>query len=320
MLRTVFLLYAVLVSSFALPEASLIYGTVTGATGEPVSAVTVRLMMIELVCPQKEVLTDKEGRYQFTDVEVGRYHVIATKEGYERAVYGLTSRNPAGEQIVISASAQKREVNFQLLPGAAVTGHIYDAAGNPVTKSYVFFQSLTDEKHSNYTFTDELGFYWIADLAPDLYKISSRKYLPQKKELVGDEFFYPGTPEESEAQPVFLEAGKTAVMDLYFQENHKSIWDAAVTGPKGEPVSKVDLSFLRISEGEITTTYGCRTDSDGTCSVRELPDGNYWVYVQYAPPPYTLYVNRKKAADPLQVFAKPVEIEKGKRSRLSRQR
>lgn len=84
----------------------LIYGTITDkATAEPVKAASV-----ELIPGGIKAITGSEGRYEFPDVEVGDYHIIVNKTGYEEYM--------SSSIVVASGQRVKVDVPLEMLPPA----------------------------------------------------------------------------------------------------------------------------------------------------------------------------------------------------------
>ena len=65
---------------------------VDAASGDPVGEAIVTLTMPKYVenpaTPKGRVMTDREGRFFFTDLPAGEYFLQATKDGYAPGTYG----------------------------------------------------------------------------------------------------------------------------------------------------------------------------------------------------------------------------------------
>ena len=295
-------------------------GSVSGtvrkaATGDPVSGATVSLILVDRGCPLLEVLTDEQGQFLFHDLESGRYRLDFFKPGYQQTTYGQTPENPVGQEIILSPSKSREDIEVVLPFSASLSGHIYDETGAPVSKCYVFFDPVETTNRSFHKVTDALGTYWAAGLPPGSYRISARRYSPAADQVVGDTWYYPGTVKQEEAEEVLLEEGKTAVIDIYLRKDREPVWSGKIIGPEGEPVVKAEVTFLKIQERNVWYQFGCRTDANGECEMRDLPAGDYWVYPHRVPPPYANWLDRnKQSAQPIATYAKPVHIEPGKKA------
>ncbi len=292
----------------------LIFGTVREAlTGKEISGATVRLMIVNQMCPLKEVLSDEKGQFLFNDLSLGRYRVAVTKDGYARTVYGEASDHPVGQELLITGATSQHEIEFQLDGSAAISGHIYDSQGGSVPNSPVVLESIVDHRTFR-TFTDSLGFFSLLDLPADFYKISARKYDSSKKQIEGERWYYPGTLDEDGIEAVELQTGKTAVIDIRFGIVPKHVWSGKVVGPDGEAVPGVDLAFLRLEDSKLSPLAACKTGEDGTCLVRSIAPGQYWVYLLHVPPPYAMWFVNDPAVRLIDAYTKRLLIEHGKQS------
>ena len=303
------------ISLFASDHPGVISGMVTKVTtGKEIPGVVVRLFLVNQVCPEREILTDENGEFYFSGVPSGRYRVSVTRNGYARTTYGQTRENPIGQALLITGISPRQRIHFELSEAAAVSGHIFDAEGNALAKSYFSLESVTLENRTFRGFTDELGYFHMADLPADFYKISARKYDSTGQQTEGDRWYYPGTLDEAKMEAVELEVGKTAVIDIRFGKAPEPGWIGKVLGPEGEAIPKADLSFLRFENSRWTPLAACRTLEDGTCFVRNLIPGKYWVYVAHAPAPYTTWLKKDAAVKSIERFAKPLLVEPEKQA------
>ncbi len=295
---------------FATEQPGVISGTVRDAnTGKEISGVTVRLLLVNQTCPVREMLTDEMGEFYFSGVPQGRYRVSATRNGYVRATYGQTRENPIGQELVITNISSHQQVHFELPEAAAVSGRIFDAQGDALAKAYFSLESITLENRTFRGFSDESGYFHLSDVPADFYKISARKYDASRKQVERDRWYYPGTLDEAKMEAVELEVGKTAVVDIRFGKAPAPGWIGKVYGPDGEAIPKADLAFLRSENSRWAPLAACRTAEDGTCSVRNLVAGEYWVYVAHAPAPYTTWLNKNTVEKNVEKFAKPLLVE-----------
>jgi hypothetical protein len=303
------------ITLFAADHRGIISGSVTeGATGKEISGVIVRLFLVNQACPEREILTDQNGEFYFSGVPSGRYRVNATRNGYVRTTYGQTPENPIGQELLITGVSSAHRIHFELSEAAAVSGHIFDADGNALAKSYFSFESVTHENRTFRGFADELGYFHMADLPADFYKISARRYDSSHQQTVGDRWYYPGTLDEAKMEAIELEVGKTAVVDIRFGKAPEPGWIGKVFGPEGEAIPNADLSFLRSENSRWVPLAACRTAEDGTCSVRNLQPGNYWVYVARTPAPYATWLKKDAPEKSMERLAKVLLVEPDKQA------
>lgn len=71
--------------------------------------------------------TDERGKYEFRDLEPGRYSVSAGKSGY-----GTREGTPFGARILLSVGDIATGVKLELTPQQVISGRVVDEAGQPV--------------------------------------------------------------------------------------------------------------------------------------------------------------------------------------------
>lgn len=133
--------------------------------------------------------TDSRGRFAFTALPAGSYHLSATKVGYVPAVYGARRPGRAGVPIAI-AQDQRLDVTFAMAPGAVITGRISDAHGGPapmvpVTAVEVRPSGAAPGPPARAT-TDDRGIYRIHGLPAGDYVVSALPRLGTGRPLTGD--------------------------------------------------------------------------------------------------------------------------------------
>src|SRR5690242_14241029 len=113
-------------------------GTVTRAGGgQPLRGTRISLSRIQsngepepsrLDTP---VMTDNAGRFRITGIAPGKYRVTAEREGFIRQEYGQRSLTGKGLALSID-SGQRLTLDFQMSPGAVISGRVLDEQGEPL--------------------------------------------------------------------------------------------------------------------------------------------------------------------------------------------
>jgi protocatechuate 3,4-dioxygenase beta subunit len=158
------LLWAALASAQA-PETASISGTVTDAlTGAPILRAHVAL----LIGREKfGALTDQEGKYSITGVVPGHGSVAADRIGF--VAY-------RGSLMELRAGDAKTEVDLQLMPTGAISGHVLGADGEPAQLVTV----VTRGPGGGAAVTDAKGQFRIGGLDPGKYHVRAE---PKRREL-----------------------------------------------------------------------------------------------------------------------------------------
>ena len=150
------------------------------ANPQPVRRATVRLTG-DAGTSGRLAGTDDDGRFKFEGLAAGTYMLSATKAGYVQVFYG--SKHPGrGPGVPVAVGdAQRIDLTIRILPGAAITGTISDAHGNPapgvavaaVETRPVMGAALAPVRAT----TDDRGTYRLFGLAPGEYLISASPQL-----------------------------------------------------------------------------------------------------------------------------------------------
>ena len=83
---------------------------------------------------QYYAISDPQGRFQVRDLPAGRYTLYANRPGYLPSYYGATKpwRGPS-VPISLADGQQVTDLTLRMIWGAAVTGTIRDASGQPMS-------------------------------------------------------------------------------------------------------------------------------------------------------------------------------------------
>jgi len=173
---------AVAVAEWQSRDTAVVSGVVVTdtANSQPVRRATVRLAG-DAGTSGRLVGTDDDGRFRFEGLAAGTYMLSATKPGYVQVFYG--SKHPGrGPGVPVAVGdGQRVDLTLRILPGAAITGTITDAHGNPapgvavaaVETRPVLGAALAPIRAT----TDDQGTYRLFGLAPGEYLISASPQL-----------------------------------------------------------------------------------------------------------------------------------------------
>ncbi len=159
-----------------------------GDTGAAVKRAIVRLAGQD-TRDRRTVQTDDNGRYQFTDLQAGRYTVTVSKAGFITLAYGQKHPRQPALPIQVDAGRPLVNVNIALPRGSVITGYVVDEDGEPMTRAlvqvlrYVYRQGLRQIEPAGTDQTDDRGQYRVFDLEPGEYFVSVT--LPRRRGGVG---------------------------------------------------------------------------------------------------------------------------------------
>ena len=162
-------------------------GTIAGvvrtadATGAPVRRARVWIISTTTQdVPRQGTITDQQGRFAFTSLPAGRFHVTAEKPAYVDGAAGARTPGGPGVPIAVTAGQTISDVEIPLSRGAVVTGRVLDAYGAPAaaigvelsTRRIVDGQRVL--RSPARTTTNDLGEYRFFGLRPGRYVVVAR--------------------------------------------------------------------------------------------------------------------------------------------------
>ena len=127
---------------------------------------------------RRAVQTDDSGRYQFTDLQAGRYTVTVSKAGFLTLAYGQKHPRQPALPIQVDADRQLRDVDIALPRGSVITGHVVDEDAEPMARAriqvlrYVYRQGQRRIEPAGTDQTDDRGQFRVFDLEPGQYFVS----------------------------------------------------------------------------------------------------------------------------------------------------
>ena len=148
------------------PKRAAIKGIVVESkSGEPVG----KTVVILLGSSERRVgaISDKDGKFEFRDLEPGAYRVEVERTGY------VLSRESERQTVTVEAGEKGTDLNVTLVRSGAVSGSIVDAEGDPVTGAYVHLRPLRKQRESRSLTggsTNDRGEYRVFGLPPGDYQ------------------------------------------------------------------------------------------------------------------------------------------------------
>ena len=286
-----------------------------GDTGAAVKRAIVRLAGQD-TRDRRTVQTDDNGRYQFTDLQAGRYTVTVSKAGFITLAYGQKHPRQPALPIQVDAGRPLVNVNIALPRGSVITGQVVDEDGEPMTRAlvqvlrYVYRQGLRQIEPAGTDQTDDRGQYRVFDLEPGEYFVSVT--LPRRRGGVGEggpggrgarggrgggglfgtfdvedpnatglaPSYYPGVTMLWEAVPLTLGLSQEmAGVNFAAQLVRMARVGGMVFGPDGSPArgTQVLLTSSEVMGRRPGSTLAGRVDRDGYFEVTNVPPGSYTV-------------------------------------------
>ena len=271
-------------------------------TGEPVPNARVTLMRPG---PGATVLADRDGRFTLTTLP-GSVTVAASKPGFARNEVTTT---PAGQPI-----------DIRLPRGAAISGRIVDARGDPLVAASIGVEDAAKPLASGFsnagaiasTFTDDRGEYRVGGLAAGTYLVGVVTMgMPIRQTMPGGAIavlpqptrtYYPGTETRNDGQALRLQPGEerssTDFAVAPVPPFAGFMASSAMLSPRADTAQAALAGLIR---GRVVTTEGrtlpgtelllipvtrrgsfgsTRSDDDGRFEFREVGAGSFRIVAQ----------------------------------------
>src|SRR5713226_3463156 len=232
------LLFFLLVSAPAaqqVPVASVEKATLEGlvvsvGTGEPLRRAVITLRQEQGGESLYATSTDASGHFILKDIGPGQYRLWVQHSGYLRLEYGQRAAKGPGTILTLQPGRYLRDIVLRLIPSGAITGRVYDEAGDPIEGGPIRALRHTYEGNRREfvqaaaAVTNDRGEYRLYGLPPGQYYVSAT-YTPALAREVGGATaaqttagpilgegyaptYYPGTNDPVRAAPIALGAGE----------------------------------------------------------------------------------------------------------------
>ena len=280
-----------------------IRGRVTAAPGgAPLRRV--RLTLQTPAGPEftKVVMTDAQGRYEFSGLPAGRYSLSASKAAYVGLQYGQRRPFESGTAIVLRDNETLASVDFALPRGSVISGRISDEFGEPLPQVQVEaqrFQYTPEGRRrlvtSSTATTDDRGEFRIYGLMPGEYVVSGSIRNSSSPSFVngvlvgGNEpsdtyppTFYPGTPNAVVAQRLSLGLAEEMSVQFGLIAGRFARLSGIARTSNGQPAYPAEVSLLprqsAFDSGFSGSSRG--TNPDGSFTVAGVAPGEYTLDVR----------------------------------------
>jgi 5-hydroxyisourate hydrolase-like protein (transthyretin family)/uncharacterized protein (DUF2141 family) len=222
------------------------------------------------------VVTDDAGRFEFRNLQPGRYRIVALHPDYTPP---LVKDRGTGQlsDITVVPGQSVRNVVVALVPMSAISGRVHNGNGDPVGNAKVDALKYTYQDGRRILVslrtsgTNERGEYSLPRLIAGAYIVRA---------TIGTDIpvYYPGTTEASSASPIELTPGIAfSGVDLTLSESRPmTVRGRVVNGLTGEPAPGAGVTLLpRRGNAAIGSLKRATVSSSGIFEFRDMAPGSY---------------------------------------------
>src|SRR5436190_2078357 len=240
--------------------------------------------------PTYKATTNDEGIYRINNIANGAYQIapVAT------ALVISDDSNPRGASLVITEGDSIEHIDFDLQPGAVITGKVTDAEGRPVIDMPVGLTPIEqpNRRVDSYPLpggrTDDRGVYRIFGVRSGRYNVAVGYESFSRGRPPFPVTYYPDELDVKKAAAVDVDEGTEASnIDIKVGPPARTftVTGRVVESEDGKPVPKVWISLSRIvvSDANHTSSYSegaeSITDSQGEFRLQNVAPGKYEVSI-----------------------------------------
>jgi len=189
---------------------------IKAGTGEPLHKATVEAYPSGGRSEGNSAVTDAMGRFELKGLAPGRYDLSAQRNGFVTQEYGQRTPDGPGTTLTLSAGQKIPDITFQMIPAAAITGHVYDEDGEPVLRARVAsmqFRYTNGQRQlisNRMVMTNDLGEFRLYGLSPGQYFVQAAPAIEFDKPKTKQGYvpvYYPGVPDPDRAAPITVRGG-----------------------------------------------------------------------------------------------------------------
>ncbi len=232
--------------------------------------------------------TRADGMFEIRDVPNGRWAVVAQKEGF------IANRGLSTPLIEMQAGRTLTASDIRLDRGGVVTGRVFDARGNPMSRVQVRTTqfdrlpggTIRTTGGSSIAETDDRGEFRLSGVQPGVHYIVAQPP-PQMIPLIGGSTppqsastygttFYPGLADATAASPVTVVRGKT-ISGIDFPLLSVPAYEVSgvVVDAGGRPVAGAIVRLAPRMPFAPVSPRSAASDSNGRFRVTNVPAGTY---------------------------------------------
>jgi len=282
-------------------EPCVVSGIVVQAVdGSPLKGAIVRLIPEGDNDNRMGAKTGPDGRFELKDIHAGRYRLHVFRNGFVATQYGQKKPGDPGATLRLVPGDKKTDLLFRLKRAAVITGRVFDADGEPMSRVEVsvlrqqYEQGKKSLAFAGRTESNDLGEFRLYELPPGRYYVSAQTRnwaealgphddsveSPKKEEKGYGRIYYPGVLDAGKATTLSVKEGEEIPsIDLLMKET--TVY--RVSGRVANQVSKLkkfrpQVQLLQRNQPESWgNRFMSQTKAEGEFEITEVTPGEYTV-------------------------------------------
>jgi hypothetical protein len=236
------------------------------------------------------VKTGPEGRFVFANVtpSQGYWLVAAHAPDHVEVVYGQRGIDGSGTQIAVVSGQDVRGSRILMFPTGEISGRVLTRNGKAVGDAQVLAMQASIKEGAPYlrgvasfVRTNGRGEYHISKLAPGLYylRVLAPNFGGMSLDTEGyPAIFFPGTSDESLAQPVPLAAGRRLTgVDVSVEKVHPRSVGGMAVDSTGTPIPGARILLTRQNSKAGAVPVQWMDSTKGTFAFKGVVPGSYFI-------------------------------------------
>ncbi len=271
-------------------------GSVTGVVTDAVSHMPVKKTTVSVngtgnIVPDQgghAASTDASGTFTVTNLKAGKYRLIFQHQNYPQARFGGVAKT-----VEVKAGETAGPVTVELIPGAAVSGHVEDENGDPIQGCFIQPHPAKNPEQgvmmSGNSNSNQDGEYRISGMPPGKYILNARCQQPlfqPRPFSAGPEppptlaypvQYYPLAGDAKSAQVVELMPGtEKSGVDFRMRPTAVTQVRGTLSGADWHGGNPVVLQLVPLDQSARGMTTGGNLDqAKGTFEFRQVFPGSY---------------------------------------------
>lgn len=273
---------------------------VDAVSRKPVKNARVLLVPLDGVALTNWKRTDRQGRFEYTQLTARRYRLTVDADRYlSQLEYGQQRPGEVGTPIEVR-DGEDFKADMVLPRASAIEGTLLDEFGEPAPGVLVQIarrqfvagrhRLLPQGGRNPAPITDDRGHYRASGLAPGDYFVAGLSGAYVESNEVGGfaPTYYPGSPDAGAAVPVTVPFGADAQATFALSPAKTLMVAGTMVDEEGRPISGRGTLWLappdRLKRADFNLARGVTTP-DGRFMLRNVPQGTYTLQGFGVPPP-----------------------------------